>query len=783
MSREPWRLIDALPLALAGALVLWLAWAWSVRIPYPYDLEWMEGGMLVHAWRLRHGLPLYVEPGADFIPFIYPPGMASVLAALGWVVELGAPLGRGVSLAGTLAAAGALVVLVGRHGRSWALGLAAAAVFLGAWPESGAFYDLVRNDGLLAGLLAWSVVYALDGRRGTIAAAGLLLAAAFTVKQNAALYGFAIAAGLWMHGGWREAGRFALWSAVPALAVTLWLQWTSGGLFLTYILGVPAAHPMVPDRVFPGFLFELGGAVPVALGGATAWLVWWSRRDRPVHALVLGALALLVAGVAWLVIGPLGARGSSPWQVAVATSAVVTGAGAVAIAPGRLRSWRTLMGLGLVATAVVSAWLMRGHHGGFLNVYVPLHWFLALAFGVALARTRDTLGGGWGVAVPAVVVSTQLGLQLHTLSQTDLLPTELDRKAGDALVAQLAEVDGPVWAPYHSWLPVQAGHAPAGPHLIALWDIDHEDGPLLDGVGRIQEAVADQRWAAILVGPRKLGFGTSEAYTGHNLGLRRNALVQRSGWRAPPKKLLTPRLELSRSPTLPEARRPDPLDRREFWVDGIWRVVDLERGRIRWDDTTVSASALADRVSGTDRVWLRAAADLPARDLEDTLHTLGRAGVATVALGVRGPEGEGVLELPTIPRPTDGVVDAGMAVVTVDPATGRVRVGPFGAPMRMGADVTVDVEGLTLLWHHLGGPPPRLVVTMVPEACDVACAVRRLEAARAIPTLEDAALAVGTRRRPADELTPVEELEPFARKLEGWDARPIRVAPPGSLPE
>ena len=38
------------------------------RWNYPFDLEWMEGGMLVHVDRLRSGEGLYVPPSADFIP-------------------------------------------------------------------------------------------------------------------------------------------------------------------------------------------------------------------------------------------------------------------------------------------------------------------------------------------------------------------------------------------------------------------------------------------------------------------------------------------------------------------------------------------------------------------------------------------------------------------------------------------------------------------------------------------------------------------------------------------
>jgi hypothetical protein len=44
-----------------------------LRLQYPYELEWMEGGMVDHALRVLSGQKLYVRPSLEFVPFIYPP--------------------------------------------------------------------------------------------------------------------------------------------------------------------------------------------------------------------------------------------------------------------------------------------------------------------------------------------------------------------------------------------------------------------------------------------------------------------------------------------------------------------------------------------------------------------------------------------------------------------------------------------------------------------------------------------------------------------------------------
>ena len=71
------------------------------RLHYPFDLEWMEGGMLLHADRVLKGEGIYVPPSMEFIPFIYPPLYPWVLAACAKVLGLGYAVGRTISFLGT----------------------------------------------------------------------------------------------------------------------------------------------------------------------------------------------------------------------------------------------------------------------------------------------------------------------------------------------------------------------------------------------------------------------------------------------------------------------------------------------------------------------------------------------------------------------------------------------------------------------------------------------------------------------------------------------------------
>jgi len=593
---------DGFPLALGAWIGFQVFVAFAGRMAYPYDLEWMEGGMLAHAWRVQQWYPLYVEPNRDWIPYLYPPGYPALLAGLSTVFGLSAGLGRAVSIAGTLGTCAALIFGCWRYGRSVGAGVLAAMVFLSLYPDTGAFYDLIRPDALGTGLLAWSVVLGMDERRRVRVLSGLLLATAFAVKHNLAAYGLPMAVGIAARFGWVEAAWFVGASAGPAVALVGVLQGVSQGHFLTTLLGIARSHPMVVGRFLPGAIEELGKHVSTAVLGAsvalTAGTVWLSRgRVRWGVALcaLVGAawvysvgMAIpaaprmpqplpMVEGAAWVSIGlALGAvfgaalgwpRGRARAAVPVAGllglglgasygldagllgGLVLGSAGGLAAAAvqGRVDG-RWLYGVGIAAMALFTAGMMRAHHGGFLNVYIPMHFAVALALGLGVAQSRRLWPRVEVYALGAAVVAVQLYAK-SGFEPERYLPTAADVAAGDRFVEALRECEGPVLSPYNPWLPVLAGHAPSF-HLIALWDIDHKSGPYHSSMADIRAAADEHYWACVVAGNgRPLGFGIQKNYGvwktprvtgGPRSGGGPPTFMPRTGWRVRPQSILGP---------------------------------------------------------------------------------------------------------------------------------------------------------------------------------------------------------------------------------------------------
>jgi hypothetical protein len=561
MSTPPRWWPDLLP-AIGGVFVLQLfVRQFLLRVGYPFDLEWMEGGMLLHADRVLRGKGIYGPPSLEFIPFIYPPLYPWVLAACAKVFGLGYAVGRTISFLGTLLACGALVASVRREGGTVLLGLGAVGLFLSTYDETGAFMDLVRADGLTVGLLSWSFVCA---RANWLRAAGLLLVLAFTAKHTNAAFGIPTLLWAWRFQGRAAAIRYALWSVVPALVFTAAVQLATQGWFLTYLVGVPAVHPYNGERGFPNAQVELATALPVAVVLALCSVALAARVRRAIAAIAVGgviglplaiAFALQHAGTlaSWQRAGSRAAGTTSvlgqyvrglfaPPEAFAFVLAVPLLLVLFAVAARRARFTEgSAFWAAQIATGIVLAAVMRAHHGGYVNVLMPAMWLVSLC---------GALGAGAIVSAwqGSTVVRLATGLALLfqcAIGRWDLIkyaPTEEDVSGGFELVARLREIDGDVFSPQHPYYPVLAGKKPSFA-LISLWDIDHARGPLTNFEKRVEKALAAKRWAAVLTSDKALGYGLEKSYVRDPTFRppKGRAMKPKSGWPARPSQLWIPK--------------------------------------------------------------------------------------------------------------------------------------------------------------------------------------------------------------------------------------------------
>jgi hypothetical protein len=467
--------VAALVLAAIPALVQlgWHARLFAGRVAYPLDLEWMEGGVLVHAQRLAQGKGIYVAPSVEFVPFLYTPLYPALLALLSFILPLGYTLGRVVSLV-AFAAALAMIVLAtsgeasGRARKLLALaaGVGGAGAVAASFAFTGHFYDLVRSDSLLLACEASALWLAFRGHTWRSAAgAGVLIALGFFAKQTATIVGIGIGVGL-LVANWRRGLVYGAAAAVALAAGIGLLVKTSGGWFWTYIFKLHQSHAFrkeaVSDIAWP-FTQQFAWPLFVALVLATVGLAL-SRKLRRSDAIL--------------------------WAAALS--------GEIAALIGFATQWADS------------------------NAFIPAIYFPALAAAVLVARLACVAMDGrkWGAVTVAVVAALLLGSQsLHTVapspvrgprqapiflgwpslaralpSRDSAVPSAQDCAAAAQLLAELRALPSPLFIPFHTYYAVLVGKEPFV-HRMGVHDVEA-------ALGRprgLDEAIAAQRFAAIVL--------------------------------------------------------------------------------------------------------------------------------------------------------------------------------------------------------------------------------------------------------------------------------------------
>ena len=489
--RAAWALLAVPGLVQLGLLL----YAVGGRFLYPYDLEWMEGGLLTHAARLAEGENIYPPPSIDFIPYLYTPLYPALVALLGQVAGIGYQVARAISIVSMLG----VVVLMGlaihrgaarpagdadaalpedAAGRwpAWCGSALAAGFFAATYPWVEGWYDLVRADALflfmmLGGLLLLErAARAPDtgdtGWRGHLGVAGAaaVLALSFFCKQTGVLY-VATGGALLLVWRWRRVPAYVVTAGVIGLGGTAVLDRVTGGWFWTYIYEVHQVHDFNMDRFYKSFHH-------------IAW------KFPAMTATVIVALALAL--VTWAVRGqrPRGAGSLFTWTFVFAVSCVVGALG----------------------------WGTQWAH---FNAYMPAMMTGALAAGAAipavhgcaLAWRRAPAAERALASLPAAVLALACGVQLYQArwQPGDYIPTARDVAAGDALIAHIRTLraDGDVYVPFHPWYVRLAGQQRIYTHRMGLMDLGYGNRWTVAGV---REAFRDHRFTAVIMDNRKPGW-------------------------------------------------------------------------------------------------------------------------------------------------------------------------------------------------------------------------------------------------------------------------------------
>ncbi len=409
------------------------------RINYPFELEWVEGGMVDHVRRVIAGAPIYAKPTLEFVSFLYPPLYYMVAAAFAKILGAGFFPLRLLSFLSSLGVFFLIYRIVRRETGAKFPGVVAVGLFAATYDKVGGWFDIARLDSFYM-LLLLAGVYALRFHRSAIGAvvAGTLMGAAFLTKQSALVIAVPMAIYVLL-----ADFRRGLWFVGTAAGVmvggVMLADWRSGGWFHYYCFYLPSRHPRVD-------------------GGL---LAFWTKDFLP--ALPVAAFAAAVYAGERL----FSAKGQDRFFFPV-----------------------------LVAGLIGSSWSVRNMVGAELNNLIPAFTAISILAALGIHRIRER----WPRAALLAEVMLVVQLALLVYNPARHVPTPADRAAGEKLVSRIAAIHGDVWIPHHGYLAILAGKRSFA-HAVALDDIHVEDdGPAMrDLETMIVKAVMTQQFGAVFL--------------------------------------------------------------------------------------------------------------------------------------------------------------------------------------------------------------------------------------------------------------------------------------------
>ena len=445
------RITQTLLLLLRAGCALSVAWylgayAWIVwnRVRYPFDLEWMEGGMVDHVrFLMSHG-NIYVPPSLEFVPYVYNPFYYAVAAVVTLFTGEGYVALRLVSIGGSLVCMGLIALIVSRETRSREMGILSSGLFAATYAVGGGWFDIARVDSLhFAFCLGAIALVRFAKRHAHLVAAAVCVWLAFETKQSGVGIAIPLACYLVIFEGWRQ----ALWFALPCGALVggsiLILNVASGGWYWFYT-------------------FSLTGQLASHYGRS----VWRTELF-----------------------------GNFPFALALAFFYFAAGR---SLSRGRVKTFYAMVTLTLFAIAVA----VRAHAGSWMNDNLTAHAALAILSGLGAGALLNSRSGGGRLRAGALAYGMLLAqFLLLVYDPKPWVPTDADRHEGERLAAMVRASPGEVLLTHRGYLTRREGKGSFA-HQMAVYNMlmipDDRLGARTKLTAEFTQALRDKRFSMVI---------------------------------------------------------------------------------------------------------------------------------------------------------------------------------------------------------------------------------------------------------------------------------------------
>lgn len=447
-------------LPAAAYLIIYIITALN-RIFYPYEIEWMEGGMLVETMRIIKHLPLYTKPSIYYEPYCYTPLYFYISAFFSLIFGHGFYTLRLVSFIASLANFYLIYLIVKKYLlnnndnnnnniTANIFGLIAAGLFAAMYKISGAWYDVGRVDSLFLSFILGGI-YLLTYAENTknYIFSGLLFAAAFLTKQTGLLFAFFIIIFVIIINLKLNRIKFALVFILSFLITSIiasiyFIYISSNFWYYFYIFKIHSCNPLVKDIITSFWTKDIFELCPISL----------------IITIITPVILLFI----------------KKYSLALLSLSVIIGSFTV-------------------------SWLGRIHFGGYLNAIIPACMAMAI---------YTAIGGGLLFSYFSkkkfylIIISLQILIFIQFLlfyyNPRKYIPTKNDKENAAKFIDFLKSIDGEIIIPAHAYYPLMAGKSNTYAQTFAsgLFTTDLEDikQPVIDELSR---ALTEKRFAAIII--------------------------------------------------------------------------------------------------------------------------------------------------------------------------------------------------------------------------------------------------------------------------------------------
>jgi Dolichyl-phosphate-mannose-protein mannosyltransferase len=412
---EIYKWLMTIALLAGGIHIVMVLFIIFSRINYHYDLEWIEGASLIEVFRIYNGEALYTQPSLQYIPSIYPPLYFYLSAGLAKIIGLSFLPLRIISFASTFGCLLVIYRVVMDRTNSIYFGFLAAAFFTATFRAGGAWFDIARVDMLFIVLCLTATYFLAKQTTINSIVAGILFSLAFLTKQTAISI-FAVMAVSTLFLFKKQTIPFVGSFILVTLTTFILLNSTTNGWYQYYILTLPESYQ-----------------------------IRWSSLVNVVQAAFGGEAVAIIISITPLLIGIR------------------------KVFQDKFHLYYYFASLGFIGTSVAA----RINHGGYDNTLVPAYAILSILFGIGISwiilniNFRIWINNFIHTIMWAAIIMQFVWLGYNPFRQ---IPTQADRLAGDALVADMMSVPGNVLIPYHNYLALYTGKTIYF-HFVAFNDV------------------------------------------------------------------------------------------------------------------------------------------------------------------------------------------------------------------------------------------------------------------------------------------------------------------------